>query len=172
MLNRRKALALACASGLSFPTLAFATAKKPAGDGVLRLGQSTSLSGNGAVGRQFRDAATGWFEHVNAEGGVNGMKIELVTLDEWGFPIVDPRPLPPSLERNARARVNWHDRNFLRRWWQHSYRRSEMLEAIEALPRYIAISRYADPAIASGGVTTSIGFELHDEARQAFADLI
>ncbi|MEJ6020901.1 ABC transporter substrate-binding protein [Ramlibacter sp. PS4R-6] len=85
MLNRRKALALACASGLSFPTLALAAAKKAAGDGVLRLGQSTSLSGaNGAVGRQFRDAALGWFEGVNAEGGVNGMKMELVTLDDGG----------------------------------------------------------------------------------------
>ena len=85
MLNRRKALALACASGLSFPTLALAAAKKAAGDGVMRLGQSTSLSGtNGAVGRQFRDAALGWFEVVNAEGGVNGMKMELVTLDDGG----------------------------------------------------------------------------------------
>jgi ABC-type branched-subunit amino acid transport system substrate-binding protein len=85
MLNRRKALALACASGLSFPGLAFATAKKGAGDGVIRLGQSTSLSGaNGAVGRQFRDAALGWFEEANAAGGVNGMKLELVTLDDGG----------------------------------------------------------------------------------------
>ena len=31
---------------------------------------------------------------------------EAITLDEWGFPIVDPRPLPPSLERNARAAVS------------------------------------------------------------------
>jgi ferredoxin len=31
---------------------------------------------------------------------------EVVTMDEWGFPIVDPRPLPPSLERHARAAVS------------------------------------------------------------------
>ena len=31
---------------------------------------------------------------------------EVVTLDEWGFPIVDPRPLPPSLERHARSAVS------------------------------------------------------------------
>ena len=31
---------------------------------------------------------------------------EQVELDEWGYPIVDPRPLPPSLERNARAAVS------------------------------------------------------------------
>ncbi len=27
-------------------------------------------------------------------------------MDEWGYPIIDPRPLPPSLERHARAAVS------------------------------------------------------------------
>ena len=31
---------------------------------------------------------------------------EAITLDEWGYPIVDPRPLPPGLERHARKAVN------------------------------------------------------------------
>src|ERR1700760_1512425 len=31
---------------------------------------------------------------------------EAVTLDEWGYPIIDPRPLPPGLERDARAAVS------------------------------------------------------------------
>jgi ABC-type branched-subunit amino acid transport system substrate-binding protein len=63
----------------------FPAAKKAASDGVLRLGQSTALTGpNGAVGRQFRDAALGWFEQVNADGGVHGTKLELVTLDDGG----------------------------------------------------------------------------------------
>lgn len=31
---------------------------------------------------------------------------ELITLDEWGYPIVDGRPLPPALERDARAAVS------------------------------------------------------------------
>ena len=31
---------------------------------------------------------------------------EAITLDEWGYPLVDPRPLPPGLERNARAAVS------------------------------------------------------------------
>lgn len=48
-----------------------------------------------------------------------------------------------ALERNAQARVNWHHRNFLRRWWQLSYRRADLLEAIADLPRYIALSRVA-----------------------------
>lgn len=31
---------------------------------------------------------------------------ELVTLDEWGYPVIDSRPLPPGLERHARAAVS------------------------------------------------------------------
>lgn len=31
---------------------------------------------------------------------------EAVALDEWGYPVIDPRPLPPSLERLARAAVS------------------------------------------------------------------
>lgn len=86
MPNRRKALTLACATaaGMSWPALALA-ARKPSGDGVIRLGQSTSLTGaNGAVGRQFRDAARGWFNLVNSQGGAGGYRLELVTLDDGG----------------------------------------------------------------------------------------
>ena len=84
--NRRQALRLACATaaGLAFPALA-APAKKGSGDGVIRLGQSTAVTGNnGAVGRQFRDAALGWFNQVNEQGGAGGYKLELVTLDDGG----------------------------------------------------------------------------------------
>ena len=31
---------------------------------------------------------------------------ERVTLDEWGFPIVDDAPIPKSLERHARRAVS------------------------------------------------------------------
>lgn len=31
---------------------------------------------------------------------------EVITLDEWGYPVIDPRPLPPALERPARAAVS------------------------------------------------------------------
>jgi ferredoxin len=31
---------------------------------------------------------------------------EMITLDEWGYPIVDGRPLPPGFERDARAAVS------------------------------------------------------------------
>ena len=31
---------------------------------------------------------------------------ELIDLDEWGYPLLDPRPVPPGLERQARRAVN------------------------------------------------------------------
>jgi len=30
---------------------------------------------------------------------------ELITLDEWGYPIIDPHPVPVALERDARRAV-------------------------------------------------------------------
>lgn len=86
MTNRRTALMRTCATvaGTSWPALALA-ARKPFGDGVVRLGQSTALTGpNGAVGRQFRDAALAWFNVVNNQGGAGGHRLELVTLDDGG----------------------------------------------------------------------------------------
>lgn len=47
------------------------------------------------------------------------------------------------LESRPTARVNRHHQNFLSRWWRHSWRRDELLRAIEQLPRYIALSRVA-----------------------------
>jgi len=86
MASRRRAVALACATvaGMSWPALGGA-ARTPPGNSVLRLGQSTALTGpNGAVGRQFRDAAQGWFNLVNTQGGAGGHRLELVTLDDGG----------------------------------------------------------------------------------------
>jgi ferredoxin len=31
---------------------------------------------------------------------------EMVSLDEWGYPLLDPRPVPPALERQARRAVS------------------------------------------------------------------
>ena len=31
---------------------------------------------------------------------------EFIAMDEWGYPIVDSRPLPPGLERHAKAAVS------------------------------------------------------------------
>jgi ferredoxin len=30
---------------------------------------------------------------------------EMISLDEWGYPLVDPRPVPPALDREARRAV-------------------------------------------------------------------
>ena len=30
---------------------------------------------------------------------------EMISLDEWGFPLVDPRPVPRALDREARRAV-------------------------------------------------------------------
>ncbi len=47
------------------------------------------------------------------------------------------------LSERPGATVNWHHRRFLDGWWQLSYRRGEMLDAISRLPRYIGLSRIA-----------------------------
>jgi ferredoxin len=31
---------------------------------------------------------------------------ELVTLDEWGYPILSPQPVPPHLDKHARRAVS------------------------------------------------------------------
>jgi SAM-dependent methyltransferase len=47
------------------------------------------------------------------------------------------------LDADPNARVNWHDRNFLGRWWQLGYRRADMVAALTELDRYVALSRVA-----------------------------
>ena len=47
------------------------------------IGQSTPLSGaNRALGEDIRDGALAYFKKLNDAGGVNGRKIELMTLDD------------------------------------------------------------------------------------------
>ena len=47
------------------------------------VGQSAPLSGgNASFGRDIRDGAAAYFKSVNAAGGVGGMPIELVSLDD------------------------------------------------------------------------------------------
>ncbi|MBA4327827.1 MAG: ABC transporter substrate-binding protein [Polaromonas sp.] len=60
-------------------------------DGVgktsLVIGQSVALSGPAApLGVSFAKGARLFFDRVNAAGGINGRKIELVTLDDGGDP--------------------------------------------------------------------------------------
>jgi ABC-type branched-subunit amino acid transport system substrate-binding protein len=47
------------------------------------LGQSVALTGPAAeLGIQMRNGAKTYFDHINAQGGVHGRKIELITLDD------------------------------------------------------------------------------------------
>lgn len=47
------------------------------------IGQSAPLSGSNAVfGRDIRDAALAYFKLVNGQGGIHGVPIELLTLDD------------------------------------------------------------------------------------------
>ncbi len=53
----------------------------------IKLGQSAPITGPMArVGLAFRDAAMGVFNEVNAQGGIAGRSIELVTLDDENRP--------------------------------------------------------------------------------------
>lgn len=45
------------------------------------------------------------------------------------------------LAANPKAKTNKHHRNFLNQWWALSYGRSEMIEKISSLSRYIVCSR-------------------------------
>ncbi|MBN8911044.1 MAG: class I SAM-dependent DNA methyltransferase [Rhizobiales bacterium] len=47
----------------------------------------------------------------------------------------------PILEKDPDAKVNKHHANFLKRWWQLSYAREDMIEALNALDRYIVCGR-------------------------------
>lgn len=56
-------------------------------DSTIVLGQSAPLSGVfDETGKQWRDGANAYFEHINARGGVHGRKIVLKTLDDAGQP--------------------------------------------------------------------------------------
>ena len=52
-------------------------------EGQIVLGQSAAFSGPAQeLGIQMRDGALAYFEHVNAQGGVNGRKIVLKSVDD------------------------------------------------------------------------------------------
>ncbi|MBM9505462.1 class I SAM-dependent DNA methyltransferase [Actinacidiphila acididurans] len=48
-----------------------------------------------------------------------------------------------AINVNPKAKVNKHHANFLAKWWNLSYRRNDMLEAVLPLDRYLATSRVA-----------------------------
>ncbi len=79
MNQRRKLLAVLAAAALAAPAAALAQGAT----GALVIGQSAPLSGsNKDLGTDIRNGATAYFKRVNDAGGVNGRRIELVSLDD------------------------------------------------------------------------------------------
>lgn len=53
------------------------------GDTTITLGMSAPFSGpNGAYGKEMKEGALAYFAQLNAAGGINGKKVELITLDD------------------------------------------------------------------------------------------
>ena len=72
------------------------------GDKIV-VGQSVALSGPAAqLGIQMRNGIKAYFDEVNAKGGVNGRKIELITLDDGYEPA---RTVPNTKELIEKRRV-------------------------------------------------------------------
>jgi ABC-type branched-subunit amino acid transport system substrate-binding protein len=72
---------------IAFAALALAASAASAEDGVsaerILLGQSVALTGPAAeLGIHMRNGAKLYFDHVNAQGGVHGRRIELRTVDD------------------------------------------------------------------------------------------
>lgn len=83
MFNRREILAGAAATGATvvFPTHSFAETGVSAGKIV--FGQAAALDGPaGALGTGMRDGILAAFDEINRAGGVQGRKLELVSVDD------------------------------------------------------------------------------------------
>jgi ABC-type branched-subunit amino acid transport system substrate-binding protein len=79
MNQRRKLLAVLAAAALAAPAAALAQGAA----GAIVIGQSAPLSGsNKDLGTDIRNGALAHFKRVNDAGGVNGRRIELVSLDD------------------------------------------------------------------------------------------
>jgi ABC-type branched-subunit amino acid transport system substrate-binding protein len=79
-MHRRTFVAAALAAVFALPALA---QKDAGGGGAIVIGQSVPLSGsNKELGEDIREGALAYLKRVNEAGGVNGRKIELVSLDD------------------------------------------------------------------------------------------
>ena len=80
-----RSFAFMCNLGVALVLLVVASAAQPQGvtTTTITLGQSAPLSGaNKSLGDDIRNGALAYFKKVNDAGGVNGRRIELVTLDD------------------------------------------------------------------------------------------
>jgi len=110
MMKRRTALLGAGLAALpwAWPLRAAAMSNDRA---PIRIGQSAPISGPlASVGVAFRDTALAVFKEVNAQGGINGREIQLVTLDDEDRAHADPRTPPRRTRRGARADLRGRSR--------------------------------------------------------------
>lgn len=74
------------------------------------------------------------------------------------------------LDANPNAKLHWHHRGFLNSWWQLNYRRTDMLEAIKPLDRYVAVTivasekrlsvfTFVDPSISPAASAQAFAFD-------------
>ena len=99
MLKSRTLAALMLAAGAACGSDALA--ENGVSAGTILIGQSASLTGTTAeVGRQMRDGALAYLETVNRKGGINGRKIELITLDDAGQTKVGEANTKKLIEEN------------------------------------------------------------------------
>ncbi|WP_276496735.1 DNA methyltransferase [Pontibacter litorisediminis] len=70
-----------------------------------------------------------------------------------------------ELKKNPKAKVNKHHINFYNKWWQLSYGRKDMLDALSKLKRYIACSR-----VSARPIFDFVSSDIHpNDALMAFA---
>ena len=74
-----------------------------------RDGRPAIHAGAGRAGRRGRMAAAAVSQQLrvnpiacSGHGLCAELLPELITLDEWGYPVLDGRPVPPGLDRAAR----------------------------------------------------------------------
>ena len=73
---------LAVVTAIMLPWTTFA-AEPEVGENSLTIGMSAPLSGpNGAYGVEMQESIQAYFEQINKAGGINGRKLNLVTLDD------------------------------------------------------------------------------------------
>ena len=78
-----KTIRLAALAGLLALAATHASAEVGVTDTTITLGMSAPFTGpNGVYGMQMREAITAHFDQLNKAGGVNGRKIEVVTIDD------------------------------------------------------------------------------------------
>jgi branched-chain amino acid transport system substrate-binding protein len=88
-----------------------AAAEDGIGKNSIVVGQSVALTGPGAsLAAPFHQGAKLYFDRVNAGGGINGRKIELVTLDDRGWTTAATRsrrrPTPSNCSSRACSRCS------------------------------------------------------------------